>query len=314
MIRLEKINWDNYEDVLKLKVTKEQEDYVADNDTSLIHAFLALSDGDPVYAFAIYNDDKVVGFIQMGYDDDWTGEEHESWLNSDVYKKWEGKKYYFIWRFMIDKKYQHKGYGKEALKKALTVKELNIENTIDQRTSMVLISLKPEPIPLDVKVILIGDANIYYTLLSLDEDFRKLFKIKVEFEEDAPRNEENIMRLAEFIRGFCKREEILELDNEAMAKIVEFSSSLADDKKKISTKFNEMSQIVAEASTWAKLDKMKIITSEYIQKALDERVERIKKYDSKYVEMIKENTLLISTSGSEVGQINGLTVMTIGDY
>ena len=202
----------------------------------------------------------------------------------------------------------------EGLKKALNVKQLNIENTVDQRTSMVLVSLKPEPIPLDVKVILVGDANVYYTLLSLDEDFRKLFKIKVEFEEDAPRTEENIMMLAEFISGYCKREEILELDNEAMAKIVEFSSSLADDKNKISTRFNEMSQIVAEASTWAKLEKNKIITKEFIQKALDERVERIKKYDSKYLEMIKENTLLISTDGSEVGQINGLTVMTIGDY
>ena len=202
----------------------------------------------------------------------------------------------------------------EGLKKALNVKQLNIENTVDQRTSMVLVSLKPEPIPLDVKVILVGDSNVYYTLLSLDEDFRKLFKIKVEFEEDAPRTEENIMMLAEFISGYCKREEILELDNEAMAKIVEFSSSLADDKNKISTRFNEMSQIVAEASTWAKLEKNKIITKEFIQKALDERVERIKKYDSKYLEMIKENTLLISTDGSEVGQINGLTVMTIGDY
>ena len=119
MIHLEKVNWDNYKEVLKLKVTKEQEEYVADNDTSLIHAFLAMSDGEPVYAFAIYNDDKVVGFIQMGYDDDWSGEEHESWLNSSVYKKWEGKKYYFIWRFMIDKKYQKKGYGKEALIKAI---------------------------------------------------------------------------------------------------------------------------------------------------------------------------------------------------
>lgn len=202
----------------------------------------------------------------------------------------------------------------EALKKALTVKQLNIENALEQRSSMLLISLKPEPIPLDVKVILVGDANMYYTLLSLDEDFRKLFKIKVEFEEDAPRNEENIMMLAEFISGFCKREEILELDNEAMAKIVEFSSGLADDKYKISTKFSEMSQIVAEASTWAKLAKKKIITKEFIQKALDERIERIKKYDSRYMEMIKENTLLISTNGNEVGQINGLTVMSIGDY
>ena len=202
----------------------------------------------------------------------------------------------------------------ESLKKALTVKQLSIENAVDQKTSMVLVSLKPEPIPLDVKVILVGDANVYYTLLSLDEDFRKLFKIKVEFEEDAPRNEENIMRLAEFISGFCKREEILELDKEAMAKIVEFSSSLADDKNKISTRFNEMSQIVAEASTWAKLARKKIITKEYIQKALDERIERIKKYDSRYIEMIKENTLLISTEGNEVGQINGLTVMSIGDY
>lgn len=202
----------------------------------------------------------------------------------------------------------------EGLKKALNVKELNIENTVDQRTSMVLVSLKPEPIPLDVKVILVGDANVYYALLSLDEDFRKLFKIKVEFEEDAPRTEENIMMLAEFISGYCKREEILELDNEAMAKIVEFSSSLADDKNKISTRFNEMSQIVAEASAWAKIAKKKIVTKEFIQKALDERVERIKKYDSKYIEMIKENTLLISTEGNEVGQINGLTVMNIGDY
>ena len=202
----------------------------------------------------------------------------------------------------------------EGLKKALNVKQLNIENNVDQRTSMVLVSLKPEPIPLDVKVILVGDANVYYTLLSLDEDFRKLFKIKVEFEEDAPKTPENIMMLAEFISGYCKREEMLELDNEAMAKIVEFSSSLADDKNKISTRFNEMSQIVAEASTWAKLAKNKIVTKEFIQKALDERVDRIKKYDEKYVEMIKENTLLISTDGSEVGQINGLTVMTIGDY
>ncbi len=119
MIHLEKVDWDNCRDVLKLSVTKEQEDFVASNDQSLIHAFLALQEDAIVYVFAIYNDDKVVGFLSMGYDDDWSGEERDNWLKSDVYKKYEGKKYYFIWRFMIDKKYQGKGYGKEALKLAL---------------------------------------------------------------------------------------------------------------------------------------------------------------------------------------------------
>ena len=202
----------------------------------------------------------------------------------------------------------------DALKKALSVKQINIENNMEQRSSMVLISLKPESIPLDVKVILVGDANMYYTLLSLDEDFGKLFKIKVEFEEDAPKTDENIQKLAQFVGNYCKNAEILDLDKHAMAKIVEFASRIADDKDKISTNFNDISKIVAEASTWAKMDKKKVITKEYIQKALDERVERIKKYDTRYLEMIKQNTLLISTDGFDVGQINGLTIMTIGEY
>jgi len=99
-----------------------------------------------------------------------------------------------------------------------------------------------------------------------------------------------------------------------MAKVIEYASKLANDRDKISTKFNDVAQIVGEAATWAKIDKAKVVTKEYIDKALEERIERIKKFDEKYVEMIKKETLLISTSGSVVGQINGLTVMTIGDY
>ena len=202
----------------------------------------------------------------------------------------------------------------DALKKALTVKEINIDNSMDQRSSMVMISLKPEPIPLDLKVLLIGNANIYHTLLSLDSDFKKLFKIKVEFEENAPRNDDNILRLAKFVRSFCEKENILPLDREAMAKIVEFSSRLCDDKEKLSTKFNEIGEIVGEASTWARLSKKKVVTKDFVQKALDERMDRVKKYDTRYMEMIKDNTLLINTEGFEVGAINGLTVMTVGDY
>jgi len=202
----------------------------------------------------------------------------------------------------------------EALKKALRVKELNIENTADQRSSMVMVSLKPEPIPLDLKVLLVGDANIYHALLAMDSDFRKLFKIKVEFEDDAPKTNENMQKLSRFVHGFCEQEELPHLDPSAMAAIIEYSSKLAENQDKLSTRFNDLAEIIGEAATWAKIAKSKIVTSEFIKKAMYERVERIKKYNSKYLEMIEENTLLISTSGQEIGQINGLTVMTIGDY
>ena len=202
----------------------------------------------------------------------------------------------------------------EELKRVLRVKEIAIDNTMEQRSSMAMISLKPEPIPLDVKVILIGNASIYHTLLSMDSDFRKLFKIKVEFEETAPIDEINVNKLARFVHTFCEQEELPPLDKSAMARLVEFASRLAGDKDKLSTRFTDIGQVVGEAGTWAKLDKAKVVTKQYIEKALAERIDRIKKYDEKYTEMIKENTLLINTKGSLVGELNGLTVMTIGDY
>lgn len=202
----------------------------------------------------------------------------------------------------------------DALKKALRMKELLIENTSDQRSAMVMVSLKPEPIPLDLKVILVGNENIYQALLALDNDFRKLFKIKVEFEDTSENTLDNMNKIAQFIHGFCKQENLLPLDNTAVAKVIEYSSRLADNQDKLSTRFNDLAQIVGESSTWAKIDKQKVVTSNYVTMALRERVERIKKYDSKFAEMIKENTLLIDTSGKKVGQINGLTVLTIGDY
>ena len=202
----------------------------------------------------------------------------------------------------------------DTLKKALMVKELNIENNMLERSSMVMVSLKPEPIRINVKVLLLGDANIYHTLLALDPDFKKLFKIKVEFEDTSPRNNDNILKLANFVHSYSKKEGNLPLDKSAVAKLVEYTSRLSEDKTKLSTKFNEIGGIVSESATWARLSKKKIVTAEFIDKTLKERVERVKKYDSKYSEMIKENTLLISTSGKEVGVINGLTVMTVGDY
>ena len=202
----------------------------------------------------------------------------------------------------------------EALKKALKIRELSIENATEQRAGVLLAAIKPEPIPLNIKVLLVGNSNIYHTLLSMDDDFRKLFKIKVEFEEDAPKTVENIERLSNFVRSFCTQEKLLDLDKEAMAKVVEITSNLAGDKERLSTQLSEIGEVIGEASAWAKKDRQKIITKAYIQKALDERIERIKKYDTRYLQMIKEESLLIDTEGYEVGQINGLTVIKIGDY
>ena len=123
-----------------------------------------------------------------------------------------------------------------------------------------------------------------------------------------------MQKLARFAHGFCSKEELPPLDRSGVAKLIDYATALADDKEKLSTRFNDLSQILGEAATWAKIAKSKIITGELIEKALAERIERVKKYDSKYLEMIKDNTLLITTSGFEIGQINGLTVLTIGDY
>ena len=202
----------------------------------------------------------------------------------------------------------------EALKKALRVKEVSIENAIDQPSSLVMVSLKPEPIPIDLKVIMIGNDAIYQALLAMDSDFRKLFKIKVEFEEDAPLTEENMNQIARFIHGFCEQEELPHLNKQAVAKVIEYASKISGEQGKISTRFTDIAQVVGEAATWAKMSKKKLVTAEYVDIALKERIDRVKKYDAKYMEMIESNTLLIDTTASKVGEINGLTVLTIGDY
>ena len=174
----------------------------------------------------------------------------------------------------------------DNLKKVLRNKELGIDNSIDQKSSMVMVSLKPEPIPLDLKVIIIGNENVYQTLLSVDQDFRKLFKIKVEFEDDAPLNEQNLQDLARFVHGYCEDDGLPHLDKFAVARLAEYSTRVSDNQNRMSTRFGELAQVIAEAATWARLDKAKVVTAEYIDKALGERRKRQKKYDEKYTEMI----------------------------
>jgi lon-related putative ATP-dependent protease len=202
----------------------------------------------------------------------------------------------------------------ENLKRVLRVHEIGIDNSLEQRSAMVMVSLKPEPIPLDVKVILIGSEEIYQTLLSIDANFKKLFKLKIEFADDAPRTEENELLLARFMHSFCEEEHLPQLDNVAVARMIEYASKLADDKHKLSTRFNDLSQILSEAGTWALMARSRIITEKHVKKALAEKASRVQKYDIRMTEMIKDDILLIDTENYKVGQINGLTIMTTGDY
>lgn len=202
----------------------------------------------------------------------------------------------------------------DNLKKVLRSNEIGIDNNADQKTSMTLVSLKPEPIPLNVKVILIGNEDVYQTLLSVDEEFKKLFKIKVEFENYAPLDEKNLNDFAGFIHNYCTESELPHLDKYAVAKLAEYASRLAEDQQKLSTKFGELANVIAEAGTWAEINGEKVINAKCIEKTLAERKRRMTKYDEQYSEMINNGTLLIDTQGSKVGQINGLTIMTVGEY
>ncbi|MBR4462674.1 MAG: GNAT family N-acetyltransferase [Erysipelotrichaceae bacterium] len=118
-IHLEKVTEDNVEAIVDLNVSKEQRKFVASNNWSLIDAYLSLAEGKPVFPFGIYNGKTLVGFIMISYDNDWTGYERDAWLNSENYRFYRDKYYYYIWRFMIDKRFQGRGYGREALRLAL---------------------------------------------------------------------------------------------------------------------------------------------------------------------------------------------------
>lgn len=203
----------------------------------------------------------------------------------------------------------------ELFKRVLRTKEIHIDSLKDYQLNTVAISsLKPEPIPVNIKVVLIGPSYIYYQLLNADEDFRKLFKVKAEFDEEAPRTDANMFKIAQFIHNFCEKEKAPHFNAGAVAKVIEYCSRMVDNQTKLSTQLNEITELLGESCTWAKMDGAKTVTATYVKKAIEERIERVNKYDQRLVEMIQNGTIMIDTTGEKVGQINGLSVMNIGDY
>lgn len=203
----------------------------------------------------------------------------------------------------------------DSFKRVLRTKQIYVDTLKDYQLNTVAIAgLKPDPIPVNMKVILIGTANLYYQLLNYDEDFRKLFKVKVEFEEEAPRTESNMFKIAQFVHTFCEKENAPHYNSGAVAAVIEYCSRIIENQNKLSTQLNDITELLGEACTWAKMDGAKVVTAEYVRKAISERIERINKYDQHLIEMIQNGTILIDTDGEKIGQINGLSIMKVGDY
>lgn len=202
----------------------------------------------------------------------------------------------------------------EALKRVLKTKQIAIENMKEQMGLMAVSTVKPEPIPVDIKVILIGSSYLYQLLYEYDEEFQKHFKIKVDFDEEMDRNDENIYKLAQFVSAFCKRECAPAFDRTGIAKVVEYSSWLADHQDKLSTKFNDIVEILAESVTWARISGDDMVRDVHVKKAICEKKYRSDKYDRKLLELLQDGTIMVDVSGEVVGQINGLTIIDMGDY
>ncbi|WP_425058038.1 hypothetical protein SCACP_26800 [Sporomusa carbonis] len=202
----------------------------------------------------------------------------------------------------------------EALKRVLKTKKLQIENLGEQYGLLAMASLKPEPIPVNVKVILIGNPYIYQLLYNYDEDFRKLFKVHADFDVVMENNPTNIRKLAGFISSTVHREKLKHFDKSAVARIVEYSSRLTGSQTKLTTRFNDIVEILCEADVWATMDGSPVVTAEHIKKAIDEKRYRANKYEERLQEMFAEGHLLIDTEGEKVGQVNGLAVLSVGEY
>ena len=205
-------------------------------------------------------------------------------------------------------------YAWDALKRALKTGEINIENLSQQMGLVVTSSLKPEPIPLDLKVVLIGDAYTYSLLFALDEDFKKLFKIMADFDIEMERNPENMQKMAQFIATHCQDVGLRHFDRSAVCRVIQYSSRLADNQSKLTSRFSQVVEILYEADAWAEFDHSERVTLEHVEKAFTQKGYRNSKYEEKLNELFEEGTLLIDVTGETVGQINGLVVMGTGEH
>ena len=205
-------------------------------------------------------------------------------------------------------------YAWDALKKIIQHRKAKIETLSDKYGLISTASLKPEPVSVDIKVILVGNPWLYHLLYIHDDDFQKLFKVKADFDAETKKTKSMMDKYAKFIATKCKEEDLLHLTNDAVAKVIDYCTRVTEHKEKLTTKYLEIEDVVREASYWAKKSRAKLVKKDHIVKALEEKTFRSNMVESRIQEMIDEGTIFVDVTGKITGQINGLSILDIGDY
>lgn len=202
----------------------------------------------------------------------------------------------------------------EALKRSLQHKEIYIEDPAEMLGFMTTKGMKPEPIPLDVKVILLGDPMYYQLLYAYDEAFAKLFKVKAHLDTQASRKQARIREFSTFLRQVIDEHDLLQADRTGVAALIEDSSVRAGTQDKLTLQLGEVADLIREADYWARKGKAETIGGEHVNKAIDAKMRRANLYEERLHEVIIKDIIHVATKGHEVGQVNGLSVFMMGDY
>jgi ATP-dependent Lon protease len=200
-----------------------------------------------------------------------------------------------------------------ALKRSLRTKKMEIQ-TYDPFYLMTTSGLKPEPIDMNVKVVIISDANLYHLLHAYDEDVKKIFKVRADFGTSMDKSEESVLKFAEFIKTQSEEDKLRPLDRTGVAAVIEQAVRMTGRKEKISTSFSMVSDILREANYWAGAKDSPVIKDSHVDKAIDAKIFRSNRMEELIQEMIDRGTIMIDVDGEVVGQVNGLAVFSMGDH
>jgi predicted ATP-dependent protease len=201
----------------------------------------------------------------------------------------------------------------ETMKRAVKNHEVRIEDMAEHFGMVPVAGMRPNPIPVNVKIIMMGHQGIYHELYSADEDFRKIFKVKADFDSEMTRDEQGFHNYASFISSRCHDENLLHYDPSGVAMVVEYGAWLVDSQEKLSARFSDVADIVREASYWARKADRTAVSAVHVQQAIEEKGYRSSLIEERIRNLITEGTLLVDVEGAAIGQVNGLAVIDLGD-